>query len=371
MSDESDSGDERNDRYWHQDEKRRGLPKYGRDPQTSAGATGARVQSWNNFANDKGRSHLIDSKPVGTCEKGSDHPEDEVRKKINVNLGIKSEGVAYLENLAPLKSTAPDVAKTESTTYGLLQTLLTPPSEPSPPRLGRTIELPVPDNVPTMEEVMDVNVPPLGQRSPGLLAAAHFEKLTDPTLGRAEDSFFAFGAIIVGGGVEQPPYVYQGAAYIHLYGPELDASSNRPTPPPLRRVLGAPSAIFSPWVMGRAMVTNSHGSWGVQRCTTVWVPYAGLPKGIDFPWVMGCTTLLILHGSWLYNAINSPWVMGCTRVSHGSWVVQWYRFSMGHGSYNTINSPWVMGCTRAWVVQGCLFSLGHGTYAYSRKGHQS
>ncbi|KAF9786651.1 hypothetical protein BJ322DRAFT_1019283 [Thelephora terrestris] len=172
MSEESDSGDERNDRYRHQDEKRWGLPKYGRDPQTSAGTTGAQAQSWNKFANDKGRSHLIDSKPVGTCEKGSDHPEDEVRKKINVNLGIKSEGVAYLENLAPLESTAPDVAKTESTTYGPLQTLLTPPSEPSPPRLGRTIELPVPDNVPTMEEVMDVNVPPLGQRSPGLLAAA-------------------------------------------------------------------------------------------------------------------------------------------------------------------------------------------------------
>ncbi|KAF9780455.1 hypothetical protein BJ322DRAFT_1112455 [Thelephora terrestris] len=95
-----------------------------------------------------------------------------------------------------------------------------------------------------MEEVMDVNVPPLGQRSPGLLAAAHFEKLTDPTLGRAEDSFFAFGAIIVGGGVEQPPYVYQGAAYIHLYGPELDASSNRPTPPPLRRVLDTYEDLF-------------------------------------------------------------------------------------------------------------------------------
>ncbi|KAF9787099.1 hypothetical protein BJ322DRAFT_1107179 [Thelephora terrestris] len=95
-----------------------------------------------------------------------------------------------------------------------------------------------------MEEVMDVNIPPLGQRSPGLLAAAHFEKLTDPTLGRAEDSFFAFGAIIVGGGVEQPPYVYQGAAYIHLYGPELDASSNRPTPPPLRRVLDTYEDLF-------------------------------------------------------------------------------------------------------------------------------
>jgi hypothetical protein len=95
-----------------------------------------------------------------------------------------------------------------------------------------------------MEEVMDVNVPPLGQRSPGLLAAAHFEKLTDPTLGHAEDSFFAFGAIIVGGGVERPPYVHQGAAYIHLYGPELDASSNLPTPPPLRRILDTYDDLF-------------------------------------------------------------------------------------------------------------------------------
>jgi hypothetical protein len=62
------------------------------------------------------------------------------------------------------------------------------------------------------------------------------------------------------------------------------------------------------------------------------------------------------HG--LYNTINSPWVMGCTTVliSHGSWVVQGYRFSMGHGLYNTINFPWVMGCTRAWVVQE------HGLY---------
>ncbi|KAF9777748.1 hypothetical protein BJ322DRAFT_1025590 [Thelephora terrestris] len=78
--------------------------------------------------------------------------------------------------------------------------------------------------------------------------------------------------------------------------------------------LRAPSAIFSPWVMGHAMVTNSHGSWGVQRCTTLW----------------------ILHGSWvvqrfsmghgLYKGIDSPWVMGCTMllIPHGSWVVQWY-----------------------------------------------
>ncbi|KAF9784046.1 hypothetical protein BJ322DRAFT_1021774 [Thelephora terrestris] len=240
MSDESDSGDERDDRYRHQDEKRRGLPKYGRDPQTSAGTTSARAQSWNNFANDKGRSHLIDSKPVGTCEKGSDHPEDEVRKKINHTLKTSP-----LSNLPP--QTSPkrsQLLMCPRLKEGPLQTLLTPPSEPSPPRLGRTIELPVPNNVPTMEEVMDVNVPPLGQRSPGLLAAAHFEKLMDPTLGRAEDSFFAFGAIIVGGGVEQPPYVYQGAAYIHLYGPELDASSNRPTPPPLRRVLDTYEDLF-------------------------------------------------------------------------------------------------------------------------------
>jgi hypothetical protein len=163
-------------------------------------------------------------------------------------LSIKSESSTYLENLTPLESTTPDVAKTESTTYGEcscgfqqcpklkdepLQTLLTPPLEPSPPKLGHTIELPVPDNIPTMKEVLDINVPPLRQQSPGLLAAAHFEKLTDPTLGHVEDSFFTFGAIIVDGGVKQPPYVHQGAAYIHLYGPELGMNSNHPTPLPL------------------------------------------------------------------------------------------------------------------------------------------
>jgi hypothetical protein len=41
MSDESDSDVKGSDRYLHQDKKCQGLPKYGSDPQTSTGVTGA------------------------------------------------------------------------------------------------------------------------------------------------------------------------------------------------------------------------------------------------------------------------------------------------------------------------------------------
>ncbi|KAF9778108.1 hypothetical protein BJ322DRAFT_1025209 [Thelephora terrestris] len=93
--------------------------------------------------------------------------------------------------------------------------------------------------------------------------AAHFEKLTDPTLGRAEDSFFAFGAIIVGGGVEQPPYVYQGAAYIHLryhLGPDpvptLDIPRNMPFPD---QSVARPSGKVNPPPYGPQKMTVTDG----------------------------------------------------------------------------------------------------------------
>ena len=83
------------------------------------------------------------------------------------------------------------------------------------------------------------------------------------------------------------------------------------------------------------------------------------------PWVMGHTTL--------YNGTKAPWVMGCTMVPapHGSWVVQQYQGSMGHGLYNGgigMQSPWVMGCTTvlvphgSWIVQRCWHPMGHGLY---------
>jgi hypothetical protein len=43
----------------------------------------------------------------------------------------------------------------------------------------------------------------------------------------------------------------------------------------------------------------------------------------------------------LYN----PWCMGkgYYSITHGSWVVQWYLFSMGHGLYNGLyNVAWPM-----------------------------
>jgi hypothetical protein len=92
--------------------------------------------------------------------------------------------------------------------------------------------------------------------------------------------------------------------------------------------------------------------------TDLWFALTSVPSSqgsaIFSPWVMGRATL--------YNGIGTPWVMGCTTLlnPHGSWIVQHYRFSMGHGLYKGIDSPWVMGCTRAWVVQehGLYKSMG-------------
>jgi hypothetical protein len=88
-------------------------------------------------------------------------------------------------------------------------------------------------------------------------------------------------------------------------------------------------------------------------------------------WVVQCYKFSIGHG--LYNTTNSPWVMGCTtpvgvQTLHVSWVVQRYKVSMGHGLYNTTKSPWVMDCTillgvqilhGSWVVQPYNFPMGH------------
>ena len=90
---------------------------------------------------------------------------------------------------------------------------------------------------------------------------------------------------------------------------------------------GAPSATFSPWVMGAAMVTKPHGSWG---CTTMYGPHDS--------W--GCTTL--------YNDPPSPWVMGLYNCQE-------------HGIFRTFS---LLLCTTFYVVlppPHVLFSQFHSS----------
>ena len=90
------------------------------------------------------------------------------------------------------------------------------------------------------------------------------------------------------------------------------------------------------------------------------------------------------HGS--YNSIHTPWPMGRAMVHplHGSWIVQWYAYPMGHGpyngsasmhapmghgSYNSIHTPWPMDRATvhiphgSWIVQQYAYPMGHGLYS--------
>jgi hypothetical protein len=85
-------------------------------------------------------------------------------------------------------------------------------------------------------------------------------------------------------------------------------------------------------------VTNSHGSWAMQRCTTRCTTHGGWE--ISFPRVMGCTTcawgLLPMHDG-LYNSISTPCIMHCTTIylPHGPCIVQQCIHPMPHELYNS------------------------------------
>jgi len=101
------------------------------------------------------------------------------------------------------------------------------------------------DNVPPVDDMFFVEIPPTLEQRPGLLAAAHLVELKEERLSQANRSFFAYGATIVGGKEDQSPSVHQGHAYVRLYGSSFDEHSNVPRPPPEEDARMAQATLFS------------------------------------------------------------------------------------------------------------------------------
>ncbi|KAF9786161.1 hypothetical protein BJ322DRAFT_1108021 [Thelephora terrestris] len=242
--------------------KRKPTSKSGSDPPASD-----RKLDANGQGRDSDPSHGETSRSVGlgnswTCNEGPDDLRSQGEKELVNVFRIKETELTDEENPATPTPLTPGSAKTESANNGKcscgrldvpeltrtsVQTELAPSMRdrpPSPPSRYRIIDLPVPENVPSVGEVVDVDIPPPEERSPGILAAAHITQLPDPTLGPDEISYFAYGAIIVGGGKDQPPFVRRGQAYVRLFTSNLDNLPDRPLPPPAPRVLEACSSIF-------------------------------------------------------------------------------------------------------------------------------
>ncbi|KAF9787525.1 hypothetical protein BJ322DRAFT_1019925 [Thelephora terrestris] len=195
--------------------KRKPTSKSGSDPRPPIEKLDANGQG-----RDSDPSHGETSRSVGlgnswTCNEGPDDLRSQGEKELVNVFRIKETELTDEENPATPTPLTPGSAKTESANNELtrtsVQTELAPSMRdrpPSPPSRYRIIDLPVPENVPSVGEVVDVDIPPPEERSPGILAAAHITQLPDPTLGPDEISYFAYGAIIVGGGKDQPPFVY-------------------------------------------------------------------------------------------------------------------------------------------------------------------
>jgi hypothetical protein len=236
--------------------------KSGSDPPASDRKLDADGQGRDSDPSHDETSHSVGLGNSQTCNEGPDDLRNKGEKELVNVFRIKETELTKEENPATPTPLAPESAKTESVTNGKcscgrldvpeltkasVKTDLAPSMRdrpPSPPSRYRIIDLPVPENVPSVDEVVDVDIPPPEERSPGILAAAHITQLPDPTLGPDETSYFAYGAIIVGGGKDQPPFVQRGQAYVRLFTSSLDNLPDRPLPPPAPRVLEACSSIF-------------------------------------------------------------------------------------------------------------------------------
>ena len=231
----------------------------GNDPQPPDRASKGGTQERNSKGN-KERSNCETG--LGTARNSEaklDHPGSRTENGLGGNLGIKDKRPTHQENsadpnLLPLKP-----VKTESSTYGecgcgcssksplkeLLQTTRPPSTrDPSPLRIGPLQNLPVSVNVPTEQDILDVEIPLPESRNPGILAAAHLMELRDPTLGPDEASYYAYGATVVGGGQTESPFVRQGQAYVRLYSSRSANVENLPPAPPAPRVREAIEEVF-------------------------------------------------------------------------------------------------------------------------------
>ena len=235
------------------------MSRYGYAPHTSDQALEARLRLKN----------LRHYRKCGKCGasvgKGLGSWEQNQRLIAKAESSLDEEGPSikdeetHSEELADLPLDLLNLAKTEPTTYGecccgrqgcptlrdrISQQQSSLSTEVSQKPRDRMVDVPVPARGALEEDILGVDLPPLENRSPGILTTAHFSTLTDHTTHRDEECFYAFGATIVGGGKGQTPFAHQGQAYIRFYKTECSSHEESPPPPVPPRVWDARSRVF-------------------------------------------------------------------------------------------------------------------------------